>query len=463
MAFTAGISRPKTNNFSGNQQKKFDRLLTVLNYDTSKATLYGEDNDGIKYEVIVDPELVIKIDKNSKQDAGKASYLSHKIDDKMKKEMPVGSKVVVSRSTILSKDNGAGYKKAQVERVNKVGNPEPNKTFEGLFTLTYRTHEGFKKVAHIQHWQEKGIDINDDSSLQELAKKINAQAQLYGTKVGDRIVNIPTYGVKFRALQKSDRNNDLGPIYIQVDSSIPFDWIRTSDEDGNSKGHPLTGDEMLSIAEQYIEHISNHEGFKDNIENMKIEVVPYQNYMASDNKNMELTFGNPERDKNAWRNPLYQFSHRESFVDMEHSDDGRLIGKNNAVKGIIQLSDDKIEKINGKLEEIPVNFVSRLYANGVDGHVDAFVRTSDGNKVELHDSLKLIANNYYQKADNAVNQVPSNQNSQRNVDPAPVATPAPVPDNAKNANFDPFGDDMEMDSSAPEPVAEKKGLRFGSR
>ena len=65
MAFTAGISRPKTNNFSGNQQKKFDRLLTVLNYDTSKATLYGEDNDGIKYEVIVDPELVIKIDKNT--------------------------------------------------------------------------------------------------------------------------------------------------------------------------------------------------------------------------------------------------------------------------------------------------------------------------------------------------------------------------------------------------------------
>jgi hypothetical protein len=481
MAFTAGISRPQMNqgNSNTNQQNTFDRLLTITDYDTSKGYMYAEDDKGVKYELFVNQEEVLRADKgiaDKKLDVTKTSYLGHKIDEKMKKTMPVGSKVIVQRSRVVEKDNGNGFKKTEVHRVVRVTEPEPHKTYEGIFTLNYRIKDGKKIVARVQDWAANGIDVNNQTGLDDLKAKMDESAALSGTQIGEFNVTAPTYGVQFRALAPTDRKTyDNKDILEVVDSSIPFDWMSGPlDEAGKeikNQAHPISGDEMLSILDQYIEHISSHEAFKDKIDTMRIEVVPYKVLPASNNENMGLTKGDPEKDKHADKNPLYQLSHRVSFVDMENSDEGKIMGRNSAVKGIIQITGDKLEKVNGKPVEIPSNWVNRLHANNIRGHVHAFVRAEDGTKVEPHERLKLqqtvqnTQNNDQGGGYQAPAQAPARAPAPAQA-PAPVAAPAPVSTAVDDPEFDPFQSDAPS-APAPAPAATDAAparvSRFGQR
>lgn len=474
-AFTGGIKRPQTqaqSNTGSNQQNQYDRLVTVLGYNTTARTMAVEDDKGKKYEVFVNPEeyqrgekaaSAMGIDRNT-------TWMGHSIDKQMEKNYPVGSKVILQRSRVQKKDNGQGMAVTEVQRVIGVPNPEPDKTFQGIFTLTSRSDENrLQRIARVQHWENKGIDVNDDEGIQALKQKMDEMAEAGQQKIGNFNVTLPTIGVQFRALMKTDRKYEVdgSDIYEVVDTSIPFDWMPgPEDENGKeikAQAHPISGEEMLSFVDQYIEYISSHPQFKDHIDEMQVEVCHYKSFPASNNKQLQLTFGEPNRDQYADRNPLYQLSHRKSFVDMAQSE--QVQGRNYAVNGIIQISPNKLEKVNGKPVEINSYWVNNLHANGTKGHVHAFIRTSSGSKAEPHQNLKLIVE--ARKENTADNAQSSSQASQAPRASAPTAAPtaapaaparqAPQPQVDLDDDFDPFA------TPADEAPAPARTNRFGKK
>jgi hypothetical protein len=479
-AFTGGIRRPQVqsnqSNDNNQQQSQYDRLVTVLGYNTDARTLACEDEKGKKFEVFVNPEEYARGEKAAAVMPGldrAKTWMGHSIDKQMEKNYGVGSKVILQRSRVHKKDNGQGMAVTEVQRVIGVPNAEPDKTFQGIFTLTSRTDENrLKRIARVQHWQNKGIDINDGDALEALKQQMDEAAARNGEKIGEYPVTRPTIGVQFRALMKTDRISeyDKSPIYEAVDTSIPFDWMPGPlDEAGKeikSQAHPITGDEMLAFVDQYADYIMNHAQFKDAAEagEMQVEVCAYKSYPASNNKQLQLTFGEPNRDQHAEKNPLYQLSHRKSFVDMAQTE--QIQGRNYAVNGIIQISPNKLEKVNGKPEEIASYWVNNLHANHTKGHVMAMVRTSQGYKVEPHANLKLIVEKRAEN-DAAAAPAPAPQKPSYNSAPAAAPAPAPAAEPVRHTpqpqadlddDFDPFATPEASAPSAPARVA-----RFGKK
>ncbi len=473
-AFTGGIKRPQVQNQSegGNQQQnQYDRLVTVLGYNTDARTLLCEDDKGKKYEVFVNQEEYLRCEKRIAADKTidrSKSWMGHSIDKQMEKNYGPGSKVILQRSRVNKKDNGQGAAVTEVQRVIGVPNPEPDKTFQGIFTMTSRSDENrLQRIARVQHWSARGVDVNDGDALEALRQEMNDASANSSQKLGEFTVTRPTIGIVFRALLKTDRTYsvDGSTVYEAVDTSTPFDWMPGPlDESGKeikSQAHSITGDEMIAYVDQYIEHISNHPEFKEHIENdlMLVEVCNYRSYPASNNKQLQLTFGEPNRDQYAEKNPLYQLSHRKSYVDMAQTE--MIQGRNYAVNGIIQISPNKLEKINGKPTEIENYWVNNLHANGTKGHVMAFVRTSSGAKVEPHANLKLIVE---AKKENEASAAPQPQQAYtpKPSAPAPAAPqPArhvPEPEVDMEDEFDPFTTPDPAPSAAAPRVA-----KFGKK
>lgn len=516
-AFTGGIRRPQTQNNNGNQnqqQSQYDRLVTVLGYNTDAKRLYCEDSNGKKYEVHVNPEEVVRGDKVAATMAidRTKTWMGHSIDKSMEKSYPVGSKLILQRSKVLKKDNGQGYASTEVQRVIGVPNPEPDKTFQGIFTMNSRTDENrLQRISRVQQWNNYGVDVNDNDGIELLRKEMNEAAENNGKKLGDFTVTIPNIGIQFRALIKTDRKNPNAEIdaeearknsisgfddyiYEVVDTSVPFDWIPGPlDEAGReikSQAHSITGDEMVAFVEQYIEYITNNPAFEQAIDQdlMKIEVCSFKSYPASNNKQLQLTWGDPRRDQYADRNPLYQLSHRKSFVDMAQSE--QITGRNYAVRGIIQISPNKLEKINGKPTEVPSYWVNNLHANYTKGHVHALVKTANGAKAEPNEKLKLIVE---VRAENSQTQqntsgYQNNQSQQYVAQNTNAFTPPPIshseekqpPSYSRNEtqfsndsfpsdpivdfddDFDPFAPTTPVSQqSQPSDSQERKPLRFG--
>lgn len=472
MAFTAGVSRPKINTNNGDYKRiknSFDRLLTIEDYDLPNHAILAYDDKGIKYRITVNQEVFLNNEayfQKSDKDYSTVQFFGHKIDQKMKTSLPAGSKFVAHKSTVLSKDDGRGYKTTEIERVYDVKCPDPDKTFEGVFTASYRMEEGKARVSHIQHWNRNGINVNSSDDIEKLKDLMDEALSINGKKIGSQTVTVPTYGVQFRTLKATDRKFELDgsdkKVFEVVDTSIPFDWLTLEDENGNpikDQAHMITGDEMVNYAEQYIEHISTHPDFQEYTDSLSIEICYYKVYPASKNDNMVLTKGIPDKDKNADKNPLYQLTHATSYVDLDNSDTGRLVGKNNAVRGIIQISENKPEKVNGKFEEVQVNWVSRLHAYSTRGHVHSFIRTYDDQKAEPHEKLKLKPN--AKKEESYSNQNSNTGAEQSSTSSSVKATSnslPPTPPQVNTDSFDPFADPVLENTSDT-----KKGLKFGPR
>lgn len=493
MAFRAGIKAPKQ--FQGQDGKRatsvYDRLVTVTGYDTNKGYVYAKDENGKEYEAFVNPETVRKVNEavaKKGTDISEVNWMGHSIDDKMEKMNPIGTKIILRQAKFMQNDSTRKMIVTEIDRVVGVPAPEADKTFQGLFTMSYRTSEGKERISRVQSWKivtvddnPVGIDINDEKGLADLRLKIDKARENVGQKIGKYGVVEPTFGVQFRALMKTDRKYEFATdpnkteIYEAVDFSIPFDWIPGPDDENGkeikSEAHVLTGEEMMGLAEMYVQHVSNHPSFKDHIADMRVEVVPYLVYPASKNDDLLLTRGDPEKDKNADKNPLYQLSHRQSFLDMAHED--YIIGKNAAVKGIIQLSSNKLDKVDGRPVEIPNYWVSRIHVNNTKGHVHSFIRTSDGYKVEPNAALTLVRKD---QPENAPKQPSSGDHGHSEAEShAAEAGSSTHASSTFNQNveddFDPFKEEPRTAApSAPAETPEKsveaageKPLRFGVR
>lgn len=480
MAFTGNIRQPNqyTGQRSGNSnQSSFDRLITVTGYDLDKGYVYGTDEKGRNLEVYINPEEVSRANAAVAKKGGNIDgykFMGHSIDEKMKKYMPPKSKMVLIRSKIISNDKTRNVSVTEAHRIGSVPAPEEDKTFQGIFTLTPRPEDHTVRVGRVQHWNPNGIDINDDDALQKLKEQMDDACADYGTKVGEFNVTKPTMGIQFRTLVKTDREYAFGEegkkeIYDAVDFSVPFDWIPGPlDEEGKeikTEAHPITGSEMLDLCELYAKHIEEHPSFQGMLDNIKVEVCFYHVYPASKNENLLLIRGN-DKDVNADKNPLYQLSHAESFVDMAQTE--KIMGRNSAVTGIIQIGANRLEKVDGKPVEIPSYWVNKLHANNMRGHVHAFVRTSDGQKVMPVEALKIIRKNNPENDAAPADETPQREERVVNSRPVePVKNTAPTV--KEEEEFDPFANP----ESTPTPPADnppaaddKKEVRtprFGSR
>lgn len=461
MAYTANIKRPQynsNNNSGNNNQNSFDRLITVLDIDPVKKAIYAEDDTGKKYEVIVNAEEFAKQEAaiaRKGTDTRAINWMGHNIDAKMKKNIASGSKLVLKKSKVIQRDNGEGYAKTEVHRVNGVPNPEPDKTYQTVVTMNYRMKDGKKVMSRVQDWKYqgefKGIDINNEEGLAQLSAAIDESASFYGQKIGEFNIVKPTIGFQFRALVKTDRTYsvDGSPIFDAVDFSLPFSWIPgPTGEDGKEikgQARPPSGNDMMEMLGGFADYISSKEHFSEMMNDMRIEVVPFYSFPAGMTDNMQLTSGIPEQDIHSDKNPLYQLAHAVSFIDMEQTE--QLVGSNAAVKGIIQLSGNKLVKVNGRAEEIPNYWVNQIHANNVRGHVHAFIRTSDGFKVEPVEQLKLQRNEKKEQylaeksapsAAPAAYSAPVAQTAPVQTYSAPPASVQPAMESADDEMFDPF-------------------------
>lgn len=402
MAFTAGIQTYKSSNKSGgfSEQRAIDRLITVKGYDLEKSMLIGELENGKMCEVVVDPNEIVKttasIEKR-KTDVEAASWLGHKIDEKMKKSFPEGSRVVLVRSKVIANDKVRNIQSIETSRIGGGGGPEKDKVFTGIFTVASRSKAGKERITQVQHWEKTAVAISDAKGLAMWADKMTQASENYGKKIGDVQITEPSVGVMFRAITKTDqlyqyaKTEEEKFITEVIDTSVPFDWIPAEkDQAGNIEkaGHYLTGDEMLSLAERYAEYIETDPAFTESGKDIEIEACFFHSYPASENNDMTIKTGIEARDERAHYNPLYNMAHAQSFVDMAQTE--MIVGKNAAVIGILKVSPNKLKKVDGKATEIPSYWAARLFANNIRGHVMAFVRTSTGAKTQPAKPLAII-------------------------------------------------------------------------
>jgi hypothetical protein len=482
MAFTGGITRAKSgsNNGTGQkqQQNSYDRLVEVTGYDLPRKVMYAKDDNGKEFEVYINPETVVRAEQNNREkgyDLKNVNWQGHSIDAKMERGVPAGSKAVLLRSKVIKKDAGNGKSSVEAHWIGGVPNPEPDKTFQGIISVSYRIKDNKKRINRAFVWQRLAIDSNDGTAIEKLKEEIDTQNSLNQQKIkglkGEYTSSVPTIGVQFRALMKTDKlySVDNQPIYEVVDTSSPFSWIPGPlDEEGNeirNQAHSLTGDEMLAYAEGYVEHISNHPAFSEHLNEMKVEICPFRVYPASENDANLLNTARPANDD---KNPLFQMAHRRNFLDMDQTD--QIEGMNAGVNGILQCGPSKTDKVGGVLTEIPQYWVSKIHANNARGHVHSFVRTSEGNKAEPHPSLALIKTEQLSHTASGVSHVADSQPQHHQEPEQVVSRPqqsAPAAVQSKVDLDDPFGDDDDAFNplSAP-PAVEvkappKTGFKFG--
>lgn len=417
MAFTAGVGLNKNLNRSNNNStpNSRDEMVIIDDYDISKATMYAHRADPKnprQFEITIKKSEVLRADEALKNKGGRTDtygWMGHSIDEKMKKKFPAGSTVILTRAAQVAMNKESGRAVLEAHRISSVNHPE--KTFTGIFSLSARIKDGVDRVSRIQSWAERGIDVNNTAGLEVLRDAINEAAGYYGQKMGEISVTKPSIGFQFRTLRKTGKDYEFAKddtpkeILEAVDFSIPFDWMPGQPSESGSAirgtGHLVTGDEMMQYAEDYTNYIRNHPAFKDQFEDLKIEVCSFEVYLASSQDNMQLTFNN-HLDIHKDKNPLYQLAHRKSFIDIDQTE--MLEGRNAAVNGILQVTADKIEKIDGKLVEIPNNWAVKLHANNYRGHVHAFVRTQEGGKVIVHPSLNFIKSDATPAANNPISK-----------------------------------------------------------
>lgn len=472
MAFTAGLKAPKAFSGTNTTQYKntFDRLVTVKEYDVAKGYMIAEDDKGKRYEVFVNPEENRRAEEAlAKKGTDKASitWMGHSIDEKMKKSIPVGSKVILIRSHIVQNDKIRDLSLTEVHRIGGVPDPKTDKTFQGIFTMTYHPEDGKERISRVQHWNPIAVNLQDEDGLNKLKDLVDSSRANYGKKIGEYNVTEPTIGVQFRALVKTDQEYAYATdpskkaIFEVVDMSLPFDWMPgPQDETGKEmkdQAHVITGDEVMSFAELYVDYISSNEQFKDNLDNMEVEICYYHAYPASKG-NLDITTGIPEKDKNADKNPLYQLSHRKSFIDLAHTES--ITGRNAAVNGIIQISSNKLAEVGDQVVKIPNYWVTKIHANNTRGHVHAFIRTANGHKAKPHELLDLVKTE--QGANSANKPAASREEDNSNVSNSHSNHVASTLA-ASTTEFDPFATSGDGDPFATSEATstQKAPLRFG--
>ncbi len=435
-----GMPTPFTrqSNSSGQRKRVIPRLVTIDSYDLAQRQIHCTGEDGAKLIVQIRPETIARnlqrAQELSSQRPQAPKWEGYAIDQRMADHLPPGHKVVIEKAEVARslQHNGVLTRMIMGDRVLNVADPSPNKTFEGLFSIsTYQNH-----VFHVQSWERKAVSIDDAAGIERIRAALDDDAQAFLRKELR-----PHHGVQLRAVVPDEANSAQ---FIVVDTSPHFDWIsRKLDESGReiAPGHPMDGSKFMELlfgeTESYTQYI--RQNFPaDKYPGLFIEVCPYINYRAGPSSRYMAI---PEKTFD----PLYKLAHTQTKLAIDDVD--FVQGKNVAVLGVLQLSSDQADMATRTFK--PRNIAVRLHAEGPMGHVHAWVHTHTDQKTTPHPALRQVQVNRAipgEKTPTAAFSAPAPQMPASAPAPAPAAAAAP-------ADSSPFSgsafDDWEDDSDFP--------------
>ena len=427
VAFTGnGLVRTQKSASANNQNRGkqiSDRLVEVVGYDIPNKTMHAKElikQDGqekyIFLDVKVDAEAIRRNEESAKEKGlmNTAKFKGHMIDEKMARD--IKTLAVLERSEItgkVSKDKEDKFQ-VSVQRIINVPNPEKEKTFTGIFTVSAYDN----KVSFVQHWNERAVSIENEVEIDKLSKLMDEVVQNYGEKVKDRLVVRPSIGVQLRAIVPfTDPENPKTKFQV-IDTSGPLDYIPDQKDDNGEvvqKGHPLDSENFKQYMNGYAEHIrANYPG-----EEVKIEVCPYFNYRAS-TQSVSLTL------KDIAYDPITQMATAKTRLSQD--EESYWVGKNWAVKGIVQISADHADIENKQLTLVDTYYVNKLHANNIKGHIHSWVNSSDGGKTVPHPMLQRIRPEVQRAVSNDVPEM-------RSEAPAPQSEDMEDPFASRSASF----------------------------
>lgn len=395
VAFTGGLVRtisPQAQKSTNTSQDNSDRLIEVTGYDVKANTMFAKQvvkmKDGtekeFKLQVTVDPEAVLRGNKSveEKNLTNTIKFKGHLIDEKMEKDIPVGKRVVLEKAKVLKvvKKDNENVLVVQAQRVFNVPSEEADRCFEGIMTVNMN-REG-NRVNFVQHWADNAIAADDTEAIEGWKTKMQEIVDGYGKEMFGKSVVYPSIGVQLRAIvpHKDEKNADVA--YQVIDTSGALDYIPAQKDAAGEiikKAHPLDPENFQAYLDGYTQHIQ--ENFAAENPDVKIEVCVYFNYKASP---MSTTLVIKD---NKW-DPISQMATCKTRLSQDP--DSVVQGKNWAVKGIVQISDDRAHRNGRQVDFIPTYFVNRLHANNIKGHVHSWVHSSDGKKTVPHPQLQRI-------------------------------------------------------------------------
>lgn len=476
-AFTGGVSRTHKE-YTPQAQDKYKRndiFATITDYDLSRATIRVKDDEGRVMHVSIDPDTVIRNNESNAKKDIVAEWFGHLIDAAMAKNLKPGARIVLESANFAGKateTDGEKIYPMRATRIINVPNPEPEKAFKGFFTLdtininTDKDKEGIKtqRIVSVQSWDEEAVLINDKAGLDNIRKRIenslSEYGKIYNLSNGEEMAAVvPTIGVQFRVRHANSEKNATSDKeeFVVVDTSGCFDWIPAPrDEQGKvltgAKGHPLDVENFNNWVEGYQGHIK--ELFGEEAKNLVVEVCAYKNYAASPKSGYLKLSSSDKAPLNILANTITRLSKSES------DEDNLARGKNWIVNGIVQISPNSLQKVAGVPTEIPRNYVQRLHANGLTGHVHSWVRAAGGGKCVPHEALKRVQKDKPappNSASSAQNEAPDSdklQSQSHQESKVPLGTSS-KPENAsasaastQGEDWNPFDDKPNDEASA---------------
>ena len=370
---------------SANQQQRkrvIDLLVTVESYDFGQQQLNCVGDDGTKMLVQIRPETVARNIKRSKEiEAQGARPLSQKwegymIDQRMADNLPQGHRVVIEKAERMRSvtHNGATAYLMMSDRIINLSDQSLQKVFEGLFSIsTYQNN-----IFHVQHWEEKAISVDDTANIDRIAAQLDDDCNAFLNKELR-----PHHGVQFRVVQPALNPDDKG---IVLDISPCFDWIsKQVDANGNevTPGRPLDAQKfkalLLDPQEGYIPAYVQQAFPAEQYPGCFVEVCYYTNYRAGPRSRYMVI---PDRVFD----PIYRLAFTQTKLAIDDTE--FVMGKNVAVRGVLQLSADQADLQTRTFKAR--NIAVRLHASGIIGHVHAWVRDHLGRKTTPHESLKQV-------------------------------------------------------------------------
>lgn len=371
--------RSNTGNGQPQRRRVIDMLVKIDAYDLAQRQINCTDENGHKLSVQIRPETIARNVQRAKETIGTRPQVpkweGYMIDQRMEESLAIGQKIVIEKAekTRTIQHNGQTIGVYLSDRIINIADPSPEKTFEGLFSIsTYQNH-----VFHVQRWEERAISIEDPSQLDRIKASLDEGSIAFLNKELR-----PHYGVQFRVVLPAAGPNEN---CIVLDTSPPFDWIPRqfdANQQEIAPGRPLDGAKFAELlfdeTEGYMGYV--HSTFPvETYPGAFIEVCAYINYRAGPRSRYMAI---PEKQFD----PLYKMANTQTRLAI--GDESFAQGKNMAVKGVLQLSADQVDLTSRTFK--PRNIAVRLHATGPMGHVHAWIRTSDNHKTQPHEALKQV-------------------------------------------------------------------------
>lgn len=421
----------------GNTVYPINRAVEILEIDAEKGVLVGRDIFRNKYlEVIIDPDNQRRLTQNS-MDKGvkldKSKFVGYMIDERMEKNMPSGSVVILERTVPTGskpvKRGDFEFMQLQANYVVNVKDPAPDKLFRAIASA-YAYQGRISRFHVFKDDNLSAVDLDDRERIDAIMVELDRIA-------AERdLGNYPLpVGVQFRIMRDAGKvDRDGKPILETVELTDPFTDRADRHEGVGEDGKDIVSRGPLDRAalSALLFGADGDAGYEPSVleyaretygPDVRVDMMVFHRYSAS---------GHDRGMQVSERSLLADLTGTESRLSLD--DPRMVVGGNYGANLIMALTDDEYK--NGRLVKVR-DLVSSVFTDGYRGHIASMIRTADGCRVEVPAELDLQRNGVPLRSGNAASAPAATEAS-----PAPVGGPPAAYDDSG------FDDDDESDPFA---------------